>query len=378
MPITLSCTCQARLKVPDTAAGRKIKCPKCGNAVSVPAADAPIPDPAPKPPVEPPISPVRTPAQIPPGAPIAVACTCGAKLRVPTAAAGKKVKCPKCGEAISVPEGANTQPPAAEPDVATESAAPEKPSVSPASSAAAPLLAACSCGATLKVPATAGGKTVKCPKCSNPVAVPSARSALPAEEPQLEPSEKEDKEPPANSAEPARFRPRPKKDDAEQDEQTPADSIRVWEESELLQRQQFSIQDKHIFRFNLSAIHYRITDPESKEEIGIADEKVGFFLGLLRSMRLYLPTRTEVRDRRDGPLLFSYLPRRLRPGIGQLLLGRRADERIEIFDDQPRCSHPIRRSRSASRLRRLSRRLPGPIRRRPFSFSRIPKRSRRN
>lgn len=35
--------------------------------------------------------------------PVAVACSCGASLRVPDAAAGKRVKCPKCGETLAVP-----------------------------------------------------------------------------------------------------------------------------------------------------------------------------------------------------------------------------------------------------------------------------------
>ena len=40
MPIQVLCTgCQAKLKAPDTAAGKKIRCPKCQTVVGVPAAD---------------------------------------------------------------------------------------------------------------------------------------------------------------------------------------------------------------------------------------------------------------------------------------------------------------------------------------------------
>jgi hypothetical protein len=35
--------------------------------------------------------------------PVVVACSCGANLRVPDTAAGKRVKCPKCGELLTVP-----------------------------------------------------------------------------------------------------------------------------------------------------------------------------------------------------------------------------------------------------------------------------------
>ncbi len=38
--------------------------------------------------------------------PIAVACPCGAKLKAPDAAAGKRLKCPKCGAGITVPSPA--------------------------------------------------------------------------------------------------------------------------------------------------------------------------------------------------------------------------------------------------------------------------------
>ena len=41
MPIQISCTgCQSKLKAPDTAAGKKIKCPKCQTVVPVPAGAA--------------------------------------------------------------------------------------------------------------------------------------------------------------------------------------------------------------------------------------------------------------------------------------------------------------------------------------------------
>src|SRR5262249_4154612 len=38
MPISLSCPCGARLNAPDTTAGKKVKCPKCGDPIAVPAA----------------------------------------------------------------------------------------------------------------------------------------------------------------------------------------------------------------------------------------------------------------------------------------------------------------------------------------------------
>jgi uncharacterized Tic20 family protein len=41
MPISVACpTCGAKLKAPDTAVGKKIKCPKCGSLIPVSEADA--------------------------------------------------------------------------------------------------------------------------------------------------------------------------------------------------------------------------------------------------------------------------------------------------------------------------------------------------
>lgn len=43
MPIEVTCTsCSRRLRVPDKAAGKRIKCPKCASAISVPRADEPV------------------------------------------------------------------------------------------------------------------------------------------------------------------------------------------------------------------------------------------------------------------------------------------------------------------------------------------------
>jgi len=42
MPIVVTCPgCSATLKAPDTAAGKKVKCPKCTSAIPVPAAEEP-------------------------------------------------------------------------------------------------------------------------------------------------------------------------------------------------------------------------------------------------------------------------------------------------------------------------------------------------
>lgn len=80
----LKCPCGKLLKVPDTAAGKKVKCPGCDKIIQVPGPAAPA-------------APAGT---------IVVACSCGKKLAAPASAAGKQVRCPACQAVLSVPGGA--------------------------------------------------------------------------------------------------------------------------------------------------------------------------------------------------------------------------------------------------------------------------------
>jgi hypothetical protein len=48
MPITLNCACGKTLRVPDTSAGKRAKCPACGALVAIPV-PAPPPEPEPEP-----------------------------------------------------------------------------------------------------------------------------------------------------------------------------------------------------------------------------------------------------------------------------------------------------------------------------------------
>jgi predicted Zn finger-like uncharacterized protein len=48
MPLTVACdSCATKLKIPDSLAGRKAKCPRCGNVIVAAATAAPIAEPAP-------------------------------------------------------------------------------------------------------------------------------------------------------------------------------------------------------------------------------------------------------------------------------------------------------------------------------------------
>lgn len=89
MPIVFQCkSCQKRLKVQSTLAGKRIKCP-CGQACSVPQAKSSSQAKA-------------TVASSQASESNLIDCQCGRKLRVPAAAAGKVVRCP-CGVKTQLP-----------------------------------------------------------------------------------------------------------------------------------------------------------------------------------------------------------------------------------------------------------------------------------
>lgn len=105
--VSVTCPkCKARYKIPDSVVGKKVKCPNC--AVTFPARP---PDAAP--PSKPQAS---ADAARPPS--IRVACKyCGARIRLPARAAGRRVKCPKCARVLRI-----AGPPAAPPPPATTAA----------------------------------------------------------------------------------------------------------------------------------------------------------------------------------------------------------------------------------------------------------------
>lgn len=98
MSIRFQHRCGHTVKAPAEMAGKKAKCPHCGEQLVVPSGE-------------------ERPQTA--GEPIRVACaSCGSKLRVPAAARGTSGECPKCGATVSVParpEGEAEAGPAHEP-----------------------------------------------------------------------------------------------------------------------------------------------------------------------------------------------------------------------------------------------------------------------
>lgn len=78
MSIKATCTCGAEFKAKPELAGKRVKCPTCGQAFTVPKPQAA--------------------ADL-----MRITCQCGKSMRAKRELAGKRVKCPACGGVVQVP-----------------------------------------------------------------------------------------------------------------------------------------------------------------------------------------------------------------------------------------------------------------------------------
>ena len=88
----IKCACGKILKIPDSLAGKKARCPSCGHVLNAGSG-----------------------ATGPSDGKQTVQCSCGQKLAVPLEAAGKKVRCPACSAIIAIPAVGVAHPQAVEP-----------------------------------------------------------------------------------------------------------------------------------------------------------------------------------------------------------------------------------------------------------------------
>ena len=108
MPIDVTCgSCNKRMRVADTFAGKAVRCPGCKSPLSVPApGDADVVD------VE------VIEEKFVHGCP-----SCGVQLKLAERFRGKRIKCPKCQQAIDVPAAA---PPGSTPTAPAAAAPPPR------------------------------------------------------------------------------------------------------------------------------------------------------------------------------------------------------------------------------------------------------------
>jgi hypothetical protein len=81
VPISFLCSCGKQLRVPEDYAGRRVKCPGCGEPLTVPAGEAPA----------------RAAGTV------RFACSCGKQMQARAEYAGQPAKCPGCGAVVIIP-----------------------------------------------------------------------------------------------------------------------------------------------------------------------------------------------------------------------------------------------------------------------------------
>src|SRR5262245_15634445 len=72
MPVSFTCPCSKKLRIPDELAGKKVRCPGCGTTLRVPAQEV----------VESPAAPAATPRAKPPAFPVLGFCIGGGAVLV--------------------------------------------------------------------------------------------------------------------------------------------------------------------------------------------------------------------------------------------------------------------------------------------------------
>lgn len=86
MAIIAACNCGKSFKAKPELAGKRVKCPSCGESIQIPVASG--------------VAPMENAAAT---SPIAVTCQCGKSFKAPPKLAGKQVVCPACKSAVSIP-----------------------------------------------------------------------------------------------------------------------------------------------------------------------------------------------------------------------------------------------------------------------------------
>ncbi len=180
------------------------------------------------------------------------------------------------------------------------------------------------CAKTLRVKDELAGKTVRCPGCQQPLKIPAADAAVTGAAPPKAngnvkgaggpppvpkaPAAKAASgkavsagPPPAPAKKPAAKAPARRDDDDEGDDELE----HLWETCEMLKHDRFKVKAKIVF---FGGAKFKITNPDTEEELGIAAERLGIFTMILRSIKSikpWLATVIEVREEDKGPILFT-------------------------------------------------------------------------
>jgi hypothetical protein len=82
----------------------------------------------------------------------------------------------------------------------------------------------------------------------------------------------------------------------------------LWARSEMLKHNRFMVKSK----FSFAGAKFKINNPDTKDELGMANERISFFTQVLRGLNVgpvrfkdWMATVVEVREEEDGPVLFT-------------------------------------------------------------------------
>lgn len=178
------------MRTPDSTAGKKGKCPRCGSVMDIPVRSPDVRETSES--RLPPAPDVRAGSQSgnqPVGDKIEFPCShCGLPVRTPAAAAGKKGKCPNCGAVVKIPEANRLAGPEADrggirtaavtsPRLPSTTQTAESATRQPTGMPATVEFACPQCGKPVRTPAAAAGKKGRCPSCNAIFAIPAASTA---------------------------------------------------------------------------------------------------------------------------------------------------------------------------------------------------------
>jgi hypothetical protein len=109
MPIQFKCACGKQLRTADENAGKRLKCPACGQPVPVPKTAAAVKSTAPDAPPRAQAPPAPAKPKVASASVVRFECVCGEELRAKPEHAGRRTKCPYCATEMVIPSSDSNQ-----------------------------------------------------------------------------------------------------------------------------------------------------------------------------------------------------------------------------------------------------------------------------
>ena len=165
------------MRTPDSAAGKKGRCPHCGELTRIPETSQPSASESDRRlAASATVTSDSSPAAGKTSDRIEFPCPkCGRPVRTPGAAAGKKGKCPNCGATVQIPLSSKSQP---QRKAGTGTSGAGAQTAGQAAKRGSAIEFPCpQCQKLVRTPASAAGKKGKCPKCGAVLKIPAGKTS---------------------------------------------------------------------------------------------------------------------------------------------------------------------------------------------------------